>query len=64
MTLSDFFKSLETFEQDALQSNDIPGYSNALMNLINDFYADQIKKTPEQLTNEMIEFVIYARRNI
>ena len=63
MTLQDFFNSLETFEQDAIQSNDIPGYSNALMNLINEFYQGQIRKTPEQLTNEMLEFVIYARRH-
>ena len=64
MTLRDFFNTLETFEQDAIQSNDIPGYSNALMNLINEFYSEQIKKTPEQLANEMLEFVIYARRNV
>lgn len=63
MTLSNFFSSLQTFEQDAIETNDIPGYSNALMGLINDFYAEQIKKTPEQLANEMLEFVIQVRRN-
>lgn len=62
MTLSDFNSCLETFEQDALQTQDIPGYTNALMDLINDFYAEQIKKTPEQLTAEMMEFVIIVRR--
>lgn len=64
MTQTEFLKTLETFEQDAIQSNDIPGYSNALMNLINEFYAAQIKKTPEQLASEMLDFVIYVRRNV
>ena len=63
MTQTEFLKSLETFEQDAIQSNDIPGYSNALMNLINEFYTEQIKKTPEELAAEMLDFVIYVRRN-
>ena len=63
MTLSSFYSSLETFEQDVMESNDIPGYTNALMTLINDFYSEQTKKTPEQLTNEMLEFVTYVRRN-
>ena len=63
MTQSQFVSALETFEQDALQSGDIPGYSNALINLINDFYAGQIKKTPEQLATEMLEFVLQVRRS-
>lgn len=64
MTLSDFYSCLETFEQDVIEShNDIPGYTNALMSLINDFYSEQTKKTPEQLTIEMMEFVIHLRRN-
>ena len=62
MTLSDFNSCLETFKNDVMESNDIPGYSNALMTLINDFYSEQITKTPEQLTNEMISFVTEIRR--
>ena len=64
MTQTEFLKTLETFEQDAVQSNDIPGYSNALMNLINEFFTEQIKKTPEELAVEMLDFVIYVRRNV
>ena len=64
MDLTSFYKTLETFEQDAIESKDIPGYSNALMNLINEFYAEQIKKTPEQLAAEMLDFVVYVRRNV
>ena len=64
MTQTEFLKTLETFEKDAIESNDIPCYSNSLMNLINDFFSEQIKKTPEQLASEMLEFVIYVRRNV
>ena len=64
MDLTNFFKTLETFEQDAIESKDIPGYSNALMNLINEFYAEQIKKTPEKLATEMLDFVTFVRRNV
>lgn len=61
MTLSDFNSCLETFAQDFLENNDSAGYSNAVINLINDFYSESIKKQPETLVNEMLTFVTEVR---
>jgi hypothetical protein len=61
MTLSQFNSCLETFELDLQESNNAAGYSNALMNLINEFYSEQLKKSKEQLVSEMLDFVREVR---
>lgn len=61
MTQSQFNSCLETFELDLQQSNDAAGYSVALMNLINDFFTEQLKKSKEMLVSEMLDFVREVR---
>ena len=61
MTLSQFNSCLETFELDFQETNDAPGYSEALMKLINDFFSEQLKKPAETLVCEMLDFVREVR---
>ena len=61
MTQSQFNSCLETFELDLQESRDAAGYSNALMDLINDFYSEQLKKSKEELVSEMLDFVREVR---
>lgn len=61
MTQSQFNSCLETFELDLEESNDATGFSSALMNLINEFFSEQLKKSKETLVCEMLDFVREVR---
>ena len=63
MTLIDFNSSLETFAMDFLQSNDAAGYSKAVIDLINEFTIEQLKKSKEELVIEMLNFVTTTARS-